>query len=108
MTTQHLVEVDHPLPSEEFEWRTPAEETHRLYRSGEYTGIHVRGIHTGTYIMSAGDQDIFETPSLRYAQISAHSLAWALRDKLPIPDPLTQAEPRVCDCDKANTEFRNC
>ena len=85
MSTNLLPEIVPPLPSEDFEWRTAKEFYHRLFFKGADSGILVNGLEIGTYIISVGDHNIFETASLRQAQAAAQQLGWALRDKLPVP-----------------------
>ena len=86
MIDQLLPEIVPPLPSEDYEWRTFKESYHRLFFKGEYSGIQVHAVPSGTYLLSVGDHTIFETASIRQAQASAQELGWALRDKLPIAD----------------------
>ncbi len=72
-----------PLPSKDFWWCETDPDLFTLFKGELYTGIMIRWLNTGSYIVRAGEYPITEVPTEHQAQAIGNNIALAFADNLP-------------------------
>ncbi len=71
-------------PSPDFRWTQDS--FFSLYYRSVFTGIQIRPLEWGTYLITLGDNSFTEAPTLRQSLSMCHTIAWVFRDSLPVPN----------------------
>ena len=83
-----------PLPSPDYYWIETEPYFLTLFYREKFTNIAIREVG-GAFDIDFGSRFLLSTPSLRQAQSICHTLAWTLRDSLPIKSSFPEYDVEV-------------